>query len=55
MNETVETMKSKLEDVSWLAKAAAEKTTPFTTANLELMAKTLWDALKAVENCKGTK
>ena len=53
MNENVKKMKSELEQVAWLAKVATEKVTPFTEANLDLLFKTLWNALEAVKNCQG--
>ena len=53
MNEKLKEMKRELVHVAWLAQVAGEKTTPFTEANLELLAKTLTNALEAVKNCQG--
>ena len=54
-DEKTKTMVSKLKDVAWLSKVATEKTTPFEQRNLDLLEETLSQALRAIEDCRGTK
>ena len=54
-DQKITKMLSQLKHVAWMSEVATEKCTPFVQADFELLRATLSKALRAIEDCGGTK